>query len=52
MIDVCWFVEESSLNVEVGVEMEFVVDIFCGVENLDGVFNWEGLDGFLDKKLF
>lgn len=51
MTDVRRFVEESSLNVEVGAEMEPVADTFRGVENLDGVFNWEGPDGSSDKKL-
>lgn len=49
-MDVCQFVEESSLFLVVGVEMDFVVDMFCGVENFNGVFNWEGLDSFLEKK--
>lgn len=39
--DVRQFVEESSLHVEVGDEMEPVADTFRGVENLNGVFNWE-----------
>jgi hypothetical protein len=43
------FVEES-LTLEAGAEMDPVADTFRGVENLDGVFNWEGLDGSAEKK--
>lgn len=50
LTDVRQFVEESSLNVEVGAEMEPVADTFRGVENLNGFFNWEGPDGSPSKK--
>lgn len=45
LTDVSQFVEESNLQLEVGDEMEPVADTFRGVENLNGVFNWEGPDG-------
>lgn len=44
LTDVRQFVEES-LSLEVGAEMDPVADTFRGVENLNGVFNWEGPDG-------
>lgn len=49
LTDVRQFVEES-LTLEAGAEMDPVADTFRGVENLDGVFNWEGLDGSAEKK--
>jgi len=45
LTDVSQFVEESNMQLEVGDEMEPVADTFCGVENLNGVYNWEGPDG-------
>ena len=49
LTDIRQFVEES-LTLEVGAEMDPVADTFRGVENLNGAFNWEGLDGFSGKK--
>lgn len=40
--DVSLFVEELNLPQE-AEEMGAVANTFRGVENLDGVFNWEGL---------
>jgi hypothetical protein len=49
MSDVREFVQELRLS-EGEEEMGPVADTFRGVENLNGVFNWEGSDCPLAKK--
>nr|PNR52237.1 hypothetical protein PHYPA_008611 [Physcomitrium patens] len=50
LTDVRQFVEESSLSLVAGAEMDPVADTFRGVENFNGAFNWEGLDSSSEKK--